>query len=50
MYTIHMYFVYKRYNTSLDTYFTTDYTFTPCGGAFTSPGIDTRYKGSTIDV
>ena len=24
---------------------TTDYTFTPCVGYFTSPGIDTRQKG-----
>ena len=24
----------------------TGYTFTPCVGSFTSPGIDTRYKGS----
>ena len=24
---------------------TTGYTFTPCVGSFTSPGIDIRYKG-----
>ena len=24
---------------------TTGYTFTPCVGSFTPPGIDTRYKG-----
>ena len=27
---------------------TTGYTFTPCVGYFTSPGIDTRYKGPTV--
>ena len=26
---------------------TTGYTFTPCMGSFTSPGIDPREKGST---
>ena len=26
---------------------TTGYTFTPCMGSFTSPGIDTRKKGPT---
>ena len=26
---------------------TTDYTFTPCVGSSTSPGIDTRQKGPT---
>ena len=26
----------------------TGYTFTPCVGSFTSPGIDARYKGPTV--
>ena len=26
---------------------TTGYTFTPCVGSFTSPGIDTRYIGGS---
>ena len=29
---------------------TTGYTFTPCVGSFTSPGIDTRQKGPPKDT